>query len=396
VSNAAKGEATYTVGVPTAPVTPTKKVAVFIAHGMGQQIPFQTLDQVAEGLLAMDGAKGNKTPPPVSRAVKSNDQWFNRVELQLKTATKGIETHVYEAYWAPLTEGKVTIRDVIRFLAGAGRNGVRNAHRGRFFRWLFDRYEMYPIPVRTHPTTVSKRLALVRAEGKWGAIADSLRLFFATPPADFSKLQPNARDAIQLQLDSLRDELAEAERNPTALRLGKISDRFRLRFGMGPPVSYTLFSGRGATVGVSDSTDQTTRRSVCWLAFAAHDVTSQARLRSLTDVAAALHRLDTRWSNFMNRGYSMLPHELLINGWTDALIKGLSRGNDLEPPRVQFIVAHPSAGTQVVSATLRTLRVLQTHRLWCDAAREPVRTCGVRAPPRGPRRHSPQWLSVVP
>lgn len=211
-----------------------------------------------------------------------------------------------------------------------------------------------------HATTVSKRLALVRSAGKWGAIADSLRLFFASAPADFSKLQPNDRDAIQLQLDSLRDELAEAERNPTALRLGKISDRFRLRFGMGPPVSYTLFNGRGATVVVSDSTDQTTRRSVCWLAFAAHDVTSQARLRSITDVAAALHRLDTRWSNFMNRGYSMLPHELLINGWTDALIKGLSRGNDLEPPRVQFIVAHPSAGTQVVSATLRTLR--DSHR----------------------------------
>lgn len=139
----------YAVGPIQAPPTATAKVAVFIAHGMGQQIPFQTVDQVAEGLRQLDRKKGNSTPQAISRTVKTDDQWLNRVELQLKTKTKAVEAHVYEAYWAPLTEGRVTIRDVIRFLAGAGRNGIRNARRGQFGRWLFGCSEKYPIPIRT-------------------------------------------------------------------------------------------------------------------------------------------------------------------------------------------------------------------------------------------------------
>ncbi|MGH7677180.1 MAG: hypothetical protein ACRENU_01860 [Gemmatimonadaceae bacterium] len=144
----------YSVGNSAdAPPAP-KRVAVFIAHGMGQQIPFQSIDVVAAGLRKQDLKAGRETPKSVGRAVKSGDQWLNRVELQLKGGTPtepqpAVETHVYEAYWAPLTEGKVTIRDVMRFLAGAGRNGVRNARRGNFKRWLFDRHEVYPIPVRT-------------------------------------------------------------------------------------------------------------------------------------------------------------------------------------------------------------------------------------------------------
>ena len=34
-----------------------KKVAVFVTHGMGQPIPFQTLDQVAEALRKLDDAE---------------------------------------------------------------------------------------------------------------------------------------------------------------------------------------------------------------------------------------------------------------------------------------------------------------------------------------------------
>jgi hypothetical protein len=146
--------ANYTVGVgrqqPTA-----KKVAVFVAHGMGQQIPFQTLDAVAEGLLREERAEKKRNndatavPKPVSRTIKFKEQWFSRVELKLKAGAQPVEAHVYEGYWAPLTEGKVTGGDVIRFLYGAGSNGVKNARKGQFKRWLFDQYQAYPIAVRT-------------------------------------------------------------------------------------------------------------------------------------------------------------------------------------------------------------------------------------------------------
>lgn len=89
---------------------PGKKVAVFVAHGMGQQIPFQTLDQVATRLLDQDGG-GNPPDRKVVRAVKFNDQWLHRIELKLRSGTANpVEAHVYEGYWAPLTEGKITAR----------------------------------------------------------------------------------------------------------------------------------------------------------------------------------------------------------------------------------------------------------------------------------------------
>jgi hypothetical protein len=157
------------VSAPSAPSAPAiapkekalpRKVAVFVAHGMGQPIPFQTLDAVAErlrdydskmGVANSDPAERWKTPQPVSRAVKFEDRWLQRIELQLKGAEgtpNRIEAHVYEAYWAPLTEGRINIGQVIAFLAGAGRNGLKNWS-GKFQRWLFNSYMPFPIPTAT-------------------------------------------------------------------------------------------------------------------------------------------------------------------------------------------------------------------------------------------------------
>jgi hypothetical protein len=124
-----------------------RRVAVFIAHGMGQQIPFQTLDQVAAGLRKVDGAPGSRA---VGRSLRSDKEGrLERLELALHPGGETVETHIYEAYWAPLTEGKVSLRDVIRFLSGAGRNGLKNARRGAFARWLFGGFRSYPVAIRT-------------------------------------------------------------------------------------------------------------------------------------------------------------------------------------------------------------------------------------------------------
>jgi hypothetical protein len=128
-----------------------RRSAVFVAHGMGQQIPFQTLDQIALGLRRQDPRWDEKKPENVrgaARTVESQPgQPFQRLELQLEDAQGGShEVHVYEAYWAPLTEGNVTLRDTMRFLLDGGLNGL---HQGTFKRWLFGTYRPFPIPVRT-------------------------------------------------------------------------------------------------------------------------------------------------------------------------------------------------------------------------------------------------------
>ena len=112
------------------------KVAIFITHGMGQQAPFETLDSVANGLLA---AAGGATSEVLARTVRFEDQTLQRLEFGIKDVHgHDTEVHVYEAYWAPLTEGQVSLGDVTQFLVGAGLNGICVSYR-HFLRWMFDK-----------------------------------------------------------------------------------------------------------------------------------------------------------------------------------------------------------------------------------------------------------------
>src|SRR5262249_40093127 len=88
--------------------TRTPKFAVFVAHGMGQQIAFQTLDQVAEGLRGEDAERRKATrttlPAAVARTVEVDGEQTQRIELRLQRADGAEqEAHIYEGYWAPLT-----------------------------------------------------------------------------------------------------------------------------------------------------------------------------------------------------------------------------------------------------------------------------------------------------
>lgn len=118
---------------------PRPKIAVFAAHGMGQQIPFQTMDDIASGLLKV--AQASKQTVVRTRTVKldNGSQKLNlqRIELDIDDAQgQPVEVHVYEGYWAPLTEGKLSARDVITFLMDGIWNGIQKGGEP-FRRWLF-------------------------------------------------------------------------------------------------------------------------------------------------------------------------------------------------------------------------------------------------------------------
>ncbi|MBI1845608.1 MAG: hypothetical protein HYR86_01385 [Candidatus Rokubacteria bacterium] len=131
------------------PALPEQPLAVLVIHGMGEQIPFETLDTVANGLRDEEARRyGTTGPPPVARSVQLGSQRLQRIELSLQTGQGRRAVHVYEAYWAPFTEGQVSLRDVVAFLVRAGLHGVGNAS-GVFRRWMFGRVESFPIPVRT-------------------------------------------------------------------------------------------------------------------------------------------------------------------------------------------------------------------------------------------------------
>ena len=113
---------------------------------MGQQIRFRTLDDVAEGLLRAAPAEAGAKP--VARTVLLGGERLSRLELTLRVGNSERAVHVYEAYWAPLTEGRVTLRDVAGFLLRSGLGGIALGL-SNFKRWLFDRYEEFEAPVRS-------------------------------------------------------------------------------------------------------------------------------------------------------------------------------------------------------------------------------------------------------
>ena len=125
-----------------------KKQAVFVAHGMGQQLKFETLNQVVQGLIEREVAAGRTRseitiePPVVT--IKTDGAMLHGLKLKL-CGDDFIEreVHVFEGYWAPLAEGQVSLRDVIWFLFTAGLNGIRNFG-DSFDRWLFGEYRKYP------------------------------------------------------------------------------------------------------------------------------------------------------------------------------------------------------------------------------------------------------------
>jgi hypothetical protein len=137
----------------TGPIAPAagNARAVIVIHGMGQQLPFETLDAVANGLYREDIRRHGR--PGVQNANVSHVQFggtgLERVEMRLRTATgTHQEVHLYETYWAPLTEGAVTLRDVLRFLFAGGIDGFKNGL-GVFRQWIFGQLKLRYVSPQT-------------------------------------------------------------------------------------------------------------------------------------------------------------------------------------------------------------------------------------------------------
>lgn len=126
-----------------------KRRAAWIVHGMGQQVPFETLDGLAEGIMRVahpvPGADGFA---PRVRTVQIGDQTVQRVELDVFEQNSRVQLHLYEAYWAPVTEGEVKLSDVISFLFSACFRGLLNVFRP-FHRAMFDQVVETKIRLRT-------------------------------------------------------------------------------------------------------------------------------------------------------------------------------------------------------------------------------------------------------
>ncbi len=131
-----------------AKVPPRPRRAVWIVHGMGQQVPFETLDSLAEGIMRVaDPPAGQDTFTPRVRTVRIGEETLQRVELDVSWRGRERELHLYEAYWAPVTEGAVKLSDVMSFLLDGSFRGLLNALKN-FKRFMFDEVADFKIHTR--------------------------------------------------------------------------------------------------------------------------------------------------------------------------------------------------------------------------------------------------------
>jgi hypothetical protein len=132
---------------------PREKRAVWVVHGMGQQIPFETVDNLTQGLLNVIEPQ-RLIHKPRLRTVKIDGVVVQRVELDIDGAkgkdgrAKNYELHLYESYWAPKTEGVAKLTDVVGFLWDGGSRGLLNSVK-KFKRAMFGGMAQFSVPWRT-------------------------------------------------------------------------------------------------------------------------------------------------------------------------------------------------------------------------------------------------------
>ena len=161
---------------------------------MGQQIPFETLDSLTNGLL---DALPNQSIKPRLRTAKIGDQVLQRVELDIDgesptgAPAKNYELHLYESYWAPKTEGVAKLTDVVSFLWDGGSRGILNFFK-KFHRAMFGGMAQFSVPWRTPVWLCLALLILAALAGINGVIllaaAAQSGLFLQTIQLHWDKL----------------------------------------------------------------------------------------------------------------------------------------------------------------------------------------------------------------
>jgi hypothetical protein len=108
-----------------------RRVAFIVTHGMGQQVPFETLSMVGQALITehLTRNQGNRddfhTQVRRVRLTAADDApELSRVEVSLHAQGKSVDAHIYESYWAPYTEGQISFLRTVVFLYTAAWNGL--------------------------------------------------------------------------------------------------------------------------------------------------------------------------------------------------------------------------------------------------------------------------------
>jgi len=117
------------------------KAAVLVIHGMGQQDPYETMDSFARGLVThfTTGPPASPLPPAIEPFLVNHGDWNEtalRLTLQGGATPRGHPViDLYEYYWAPYTEGKISYLETLRWLRKTALTPLR---------YLASAHELFP------------------------------------------------------------------------------------------------------------------------------------------------------------------------------------------------------------------------------------------------------------
>jgi hypothetical protein len=153
-----------------APQVAHERVAYIVIHGMGQQVEYETLGQLGDLMVDEEQKLGTYSAPTGVKVVRSkissdpNDAPLSRAEFTVKRPRGLIDVHIYEGYWAPLTEGKISFLETATFLLTAAWNGIKSSVRGSAFkRWMFGEFQDLDIKKKTLPLLIALTIVLIVA-----------------------------------------------------------------------------------------------------------------------------------------------------------------------------------------------------------------------------------------
>jgi hypothetical protein len=126
---------------------PAKTVALLFIHGIGQQAPYTSLSELCKALHQHQPpgvTLGGPEPGFVFDA--DNNKHYARMRFQVREQGQVVQNlDVFEAYWAPITEGQVGALASVKFMLSKGLQAAWTALRGTFRRHVFNQEHRFDL-----------------------------------------------------------------------------------------------------------------------------------------------------------------------------------------------------------------------------------------------------------
>lgn len=107
---------------------PSRHTCILVIHGIGQQNPYETLDSFSQGLVRYFNQRGHS--PRLRPERISHTSWTEvalHLEFESPVTDGGLRRlSLFELYWSPYTQGKVTYRGVLNWLLRTALSPLRH------------------------------------------------------------------------------------------------------------------------------------------------------------------------------------------------------------------------------------------------------------------------------